>query len=94
MFNSGYRSSIDTLKEFPDEILQLVKEPPALAPQLATSLDTSMNQFLYEVTASVAKGWSNSLWALFFVVAGGAICFIIWAPGKRSESKSSSKEKQ
>ena len=53
-----------------------------------------MNQFLYEVTASVAKGWSNSLWALFFVVAGGAICFIIWAPGKRSESKSSSKEKQ
>ena len=94
MFNSGYRSSIDTLKEFPDEILQLVKETPALAPQLATSLDTSMNQFLYEVTASVAKGWSNSLWALFFVVAGGAICFIIWAPGKRSESKSSSKEKQ
>ena len=34
------------------------------------------------------------LWALFFVVAGGAICFIIWAPGKRSESKSSSKKKQ
>ena len=94
MFNSGYRSSIDTLKEFPDEILQLAKETPALAPQLATSLDTSMNQFLYEVTASVARGWSNSLWSLFFIVAGGAICFIIWAPGKRSESKSSSKEKQ
>lgn len=92
MFNSGYRNSIDSLQEFPDEILQLVKETPAVAPQLAGSLETSMNKFLYEVTVSVAEGWSNSLWALFFIVAGGALCFILWAPGKKSLKGVSKKE--
>ena len=87
MFNSGYRSSIDSLQEFPDQILQLAKESPALAPQLAASLETSMDKFLYEITASVADGWSDSLWALFFVVAGGVAFFALWAPGKRRQSK-------
>ena len=87
MFNSGYRSSIDSLQEFPDQILQLAKESPALAPQLAASLETSMDKFLYEITASVADGWSDSLWALFFVVAGGVAFFALWAPGKRHQSK-------
>ncbi|MAU39860.1 MAG: hypothetical protein CL501_03235 [Actinobacteria bacterium] len=87
MFNSGYRSSIDSLQEFPDQILQLAKESPALAPQLAASLETSMDKFLYEITASVADGWSDSLWALFFVVAGGVVFFALWAPGKRHQSK-------
>ncbi len=87
MFNSGYRSSVDSLQEFPDQILQLAKESPALAPQLAASLETSMDKFLYEITASVADGWSDSLWALFFVVAGGVAFFALWAPGKRHQSK-------
>ena len=69
MFNSGYRSSIDSLQEFPQEILELAKESPAIAPQLASSLETSMDNFLYQITVSVAEGWSDSLWALLFVVA-------------------------
>jgi len=91
MFNSGYRSSIDSLQEFPEEILQLAKESPAIAPQLASSLETSMDNFLYQITVSVAKGWSDSLWALLFVVAGGAICFALWAPGKRRQIKANRK---
>ena len=87
MFNSGYRSSIDSLQEFPQEILELAKESPAIAPQLASSLETSMDNFLYQITVSVAEGWSDSLWALLFVVAGGAICFVLWAPGKKQQSK-------
>ena len=89
MFNSGYRSSIDSLQEFPQEILELAKESPAIAPQLASSLETSMDNFLYQITVSVAEGWSDSLWALLFVVAGGAICFVLWAPGKKQQTKAS-----
>ena len=37
----------------------------------------------------VAEGWSDSLWALLFVVAGGAICFVLWAPGKKQQTKAS-----
>ena len=58
MFNSGYRSSIDSLQEFPQEILELAKESPAIAPQLASSLETSMDNFLYQITVSVAEGLS------------------------------------
>ena len=87
MFNSGYRSSIDSLQEFPQEILELAKESPAIAPQLASSLETSMDNFLYQITVSVAEGWSDSLWALLFVVAGGAVCFAIWAPGKKQQAR-------
>jgi hypothetical protein len=93
MFNSGYRNSIDSLQEFPSEILELVKQTPAIAPQLAGSLEDSKNKFLYEVTVSVAEGWSNSLWALFYIVAGGALCFILWAPGKNSKRAKSKKER-
>ncbi len=87
IFNSGYRSSIDSLQEFPQEILELAKESPAIAPQLVSSLETSMDNFLYQITVSVAEGWSDSLWALLFVVAGGAICFALWAPGKEQQNK-------
>ena len=67
----------------------MAKESPAIAPQLASSLETSMDNFLYQITVSVAEGWSDSLWALLFVVAGGAICFVLWAPGKKQQTKAS-----
>ena len=46
-----------------------------------------MDNFLYQITVSVAEGWSDSLWALLFVVVGGAVCFAIWAPGKKQQAR-------
>ena len=94
VFNSSYRNSISEIGNFPEEIVAAVKETPAVAPMLASSLDEKSFEFLEKVKQAVVNGWSEALWASLIIALIGALGFALWAPSRESSQENLKYEKK
>ncbi len=82
VFNSGYRNSISKIDSFPEDVIDAVKETPAVAPKVASELAEKGFELLEQVRQSVVNGWSQALWASLVIAFIGAVGFAFWAPGR------------
>ena len=84
IFNAGYRKSILSIEGFPQDVVDGVRETPAVASLIAPSFGEDGLLLLDQVAQSVIEGWEKGLWAATITAAVGAIGFWIWAPGRSS----------
>ncbi len=82
-FNAGYRTTIDDLVGFPDQITEAVRETPAAAAVIAPDLGDAGPTLLAGVADAVLHGWERGLWLTAIIVATGAAGYALWAPRKQ-----------
>ena len=93
VFNSGYRNSISKIDSFPEDVIDAVKETPAVAPKVASELTEKGFELLEQVRQSVINGWGQALWASLVIAFIGAVGFAFWAPGRERVTLVSEKSK-
>jgi predicted MFS family arabinose efflux permease len=80
VFNDAYRSSIGTAPGIPDAMRELVRDAPAAAGPLSTTLGDKGGGLLDGVSHAVIDGWHTTMWTLAGIGLMGALGFLAWSP--------------